>query len=179
MHLCPSGSSSLGRARPCQGRGSGFEARLPLQSTSQKPVPCCDLLATRAVSEADLRAPQRAETATYAVEPLSSFGRPSGVPRRQRNHRTPHAQEFESVTRTTRVDPRLADSPNGSPRGACLHRVTITRERLPHTSTGRFLDKLADFFFDGGGESVHGKRGRPKVTVIEVRVLLETERRVP
>ena len=30
MHLCPSGSSSLGRARPCQGRGSGFEARLPL-----------------------------------------------------------------------------------------------------------------------------------------------------
>ena len=25
------GSSSLGRARPCQGRGSGFEARLPLQ----------------------------------------------------------------------------------------------------------------------------------------------------
>src|SRR5438270_10213423 len=28
--LCPSGSSSLGRARPCQGRGSGFEARLPL-----------------------------------------------------------------------------------------------------------------------------------------------------
>ena len=27
----PSGSSSLGRARPCQGRGSGFEARLPLQ----------------------------------------------------------------------------------------------------------------------------------------------------
>jgi hypothetical protein len=58
-------------------------------------------------------------------------------------------------------------------------RVTITRERLPHTSTGRFLDKLADFFFDGGVESVHGKRGRPKVTVIEVRVLLETERRVP
>src|ERR1035437_9626054 len=31
LHLCPSGSSSLGRARPCQGRGSGFEARLPLQ----------------------------------------------------------------------------------------------------------------------------------------------------
>src|SRR6266478_7342825 len=30
LHLCPSGSSSLGRARPCQGRGSGFEARLPL-----------------------------------------------------------------------------------------------------------------------------------------------------
>src|SRR5881396_1415673 len=28
--LWPSGSSSLGRARPCQGRGSGFEARLPL-----------------------------------------------------------------------------------------------------------------------------------------------------
>jgi hypothetical protein len=32
MHVCPSGSSSLGRARPCQGRGSGFEARLPLHS---------------------------------------------------------------------------------------------------------------------------------------------------
>ncbi len=31
--LCSSGSSSLGRARPCQGRGSGFEARLPLHTS--------------------------------------------------------------------------------------------------------------------------------------------------
>ena len=47
------------------------------------------------------------------------------------------------------------------------------------SSTGRFLDKLADLILDGGGESVHGKRSRPKVTVIEVCVLLETERCVP
>ena len=35
-NLWPSGSSSLGRARPCQGRGSGFEARLPLQYQTRK-----------------------------------------------------------------------------------------------------------------------------------------------
>ena len=46
-------------------------------------------------------------------------------------------------------------------------------------STCCFLDKLADLVLDGGGESVHGKGGRPKVTVVEVCVLLETERRVP
>src|SRR6266700_3842897 len=40
-NLWPSGSSSLGRARPCQGRGSGFEARLPLQyQTREKRPPC-------------------------------------------------------------------------------------------------------------------------------------------
>jgi putative endonuclease len=32
-YFCPSicGSSSVGRARPCQGRGRGFESRLPLK----------------------------------------------------------------------------------------------------------------------------------------------------
>jgi hypothetical protein len=46
-------------------------------------------------------------------------------------------------------------------------------------STCCFLDKLANLFLDGGGQSVHGKGGRPTVTVVEVCVLLETERRVP
>jgi hypothetical protein len=30
LRLCPSGNSSVGRARPCQGRGREFESRFPL-----------------------------------------------------------------------------------------------------------------------------------------------------
>src|ERR1700693_1144672 len=55
----------------------------------------------------------------------------------------------------------------------------LRESELPRTSAGRFLDQLADLFFDGGSESVHCKRGSPKVTVIEGCVLLETEGRVP
>src|SRR5579864_1140275 len=79
--------------------------------------------------------------------------------------------------------PSCSSSWRGHPR--CHHQSMSAPSRqsaeseLPRTSTGRFLDQHADLFFDGGGESVDCKRGSPKVTVIEVCVLLETEGRIP
>lgn len=35
MHKLSSGNSSVGRARPCQGRGRGFESRFPLNKKIQ------------------------------------------------------------------------------------------------------------------------------------------------
>ncbi len=40
--VTPGGNSSVGRARPCQGRGREFESRFPLQKFQR---PCCSLLA--------------------------------------------------------------------------------------------------------------------------------------
>ena len=41
MHYC--GNSSVGRARPCQGRGRGFEFRFPLilKEAAMKSLPLC------------------------------------------------------------------------------------------------------------------------------------------
>ena len=90
---CVCGRSSSGRARPCQGRGSEFEPRRPLQkqnTTRQGGVFVFGMTAGRGSNRARAKREKQSGGLFWCPRACRGTAVPSGEPRRPLQKRNPH-----------------------------------------------------------------------------------------